>query len=165
LEGADIAVFGGVQCTAGVEAGSPSFLCEKRQGARYQAQTYADSINVWRIGNPDDPVFSTSPPSQALLQVTFKRALCGACKTWRLRFGRIRVSRLDDHFALGCARNQEWPERRLGCFPPLQSGHTLDCFDLGIAIRRLRRHARPHPERVPNHLLAMVVPWTVQNGH
>jgi hypothetical protein len=103
LKDGDTAVFDGVQCTAGGEAGIPDLLCQSRSAPKYQAQIYANSIFVWKVGNPDDPVYSTSSPSQTSLQAVFKKALCGACKAWKFKFAPIRLSKLDDHFAFGGA--------------------------------------------------------------
>jgi hypothetical protein len=110
LNAGDVAVFGPVQCSAGIEAGSSNFLCERRQAAKYQTSIYADNILVWKVGNPDDAVFSTVGPTQALLQQTVLRSLCGACTKWKVTFSRILVSKLDDHFAFGSARKIVTPQ-------------------------------------------------------
>jgi hypothetical protein len=106
----DVAVFGPTQCSAQVEAGSSGFLCQRTQAARYQASIYSDSILVWRVGNPDTPVFSTSGPTQAELQQVVLRDLCRACKGWKVTFSRIRVSKVDDHFAYGSATRIVTPQ-------------------------------------------------------
>jgi hypothetical protein len=110
MNAGDIAVFGPVQCLANVEAATPEFLCQRRQAPQYQASIYADNILVWKVGNPDDPVFSTTGPTQVQLQQTVLRSLCGACKKWKVTFSRIRVSKLDDHFAFGSARRIVTPQ-------------------------------------------------------
>jgi hypothetical protein len=104
LNAGDVAVFGPLQCNAGAEGGASNFLCARRQAAKYQASIYADSILVWKVGNPDAPVFSTSGSTQAQLRQTVLRTLCGACAKWSVTFSRIRVSKLDEHFAFGNAR-------------------------------------------------------------
>lgn len=110
LNASDVAIFGPVQCTANVEAATPEFLCQRRQTPQYQASIYADNILIWKIGNPDDPIFSTVGPTQPQLQQAVLRILCGACKKWKVTFSRIRVSKLDDHFAFGSARRIVTPQ-------------------------------------------------------
>ena len=62
------------------------------------------------VSSTDDPVFSTSGPTQAQLQQTVLRSLCGACTKWKVTFYRIRVSKIDDHFAFGSARRIVTPQ-------------------------------------------------------
>jgi len=104
LKSGDVASFEELQCTAGVEAGLDSFECQRREGAKYEAAIFRDNILVWKVGNPDDPIFSTSGPTQAQLRQVVLRSLCGRCARWKVTFSPIRVSTLDDHFAFGNAR-------------------------------------------------------------
>lgn len=46
------------RCTASVEGGAKNLFCHRSPEGRYQVVFYADSILVWKNGNPDKPVFS-----------------------------------------------------------------------------------------------------------
>jgi len=46
------------RCTAGAEGGATNLFCHRAPEGRYQVVFYADSILVWKNGNPDKPVFS-----------------------------------------------------------------------------------------------------------
>ena len=46
------------QCTASVEGGFKNLFCRRSPEGRYQVVFYADSILVWKNGNPDKPAFS-----------------------------------------------------------------------------------------------------------
>jgi len=61
LRSQDVAVFGRVRCSANVEARTPHFLCSKRPRAKakYEVSIFRESIVVWKMGFPDDPVYTT----------------------------------------------------------------------------------------------------------
>jgi hypothetical protein len=61
LRSQDIAVFGSVQCIANVEGRIKHFLCSRRPRARskYDTAVYANDVIVFRMGNPDEPLFAT----------------------------------------------------------------------------------------------------------
>ena len=61
LRSQDIAVFGGVQCIANSEAGSTHMLCSRRprSRARYDVAIFPRSVIVYRMGNPDNPLYAT----------------------------------------------------------------------------------------------------------
>ena len=61
LRSQDIAVFGGVQCIANSEAGSRHMLCSRRprSRARYDVAIFPRSVIVYRMGNPDNPLYAT----------------------------------------------------------------------------------------------------------
>ena len=46
------------RCVASGEGGIPNLFCTRMAGGRYQVVLNADSIFVWRVGDPDDPAFS-----------------------------------------------------------------------------------------------------------
>jgi hypothetical protein len=46
------------RCTASVEGGAKNLFCQRSPGGRYQVVFYADSILVWKNGNPGKPAFS-----------------------------------------------------------------------------------------------------------
>jgi hypothetical protein len=46
------------RCVASAEAGIPNLFCTRIHGGRYEVVLYADSILAWKVGQPDDPVFS-----------------------------------------------------------------------------------------------------------
>jgi hypothetical protein len=61
LRSRDVAVFGGVQCIANIEAGQRHLLCQRRprRTARYEVAVYPRNIVVFKMGYPDDPVYVT----------------------------------------------------------------------------------------------------------
>src|SRR4051812_50156923 len=77
LKSGDVASFEELQCTAGVEAGLDSFECQRRGGGKYEAALFRDNNLVWKVGNPDDPIFSTSGPTQAQLRQGVLPRPCG----------------------------------------------------------------------------------------
>jgi hypothetical protein len=50
------------RCTVSAEGGSPDLYCVHTPRARHQVYFFRDAILVWRVGNPDTPVFSTKRP-------------------------------------------------------------------------------------------------------
>jgi hypothetical protein len=46
------------RCTAGVEGGVRNLFCGRSPSGRYHVVFYADSLQVWKNGNPGAPVFS-----------------------------------------------------------------------------------------------------------
>ncbi len=54
-------MFGSVQCIANTEAGAKHFLCSKRPRARskYDTAIYPGDVVVFRMGNPERPLFAT----------------------------------------------------------------------------------------------------------
>jgi hypothetical protein len=46
------------RCTASIEGGAKNLFCQRSPQGRYQVAFYADSIIVWKNGNPDKPAFS-----------------------------------------------------------------------------------------------------------
>jgi len=46
------------RCVASAEGGIPNLFCTRTPGGRYQVVVNADSIFVWKVGEPDDPAFS-----------------------------------------------------------------------------------------------------------
>ena len=46
------------RCVVSGEAGVPDFFCERAPRGRYHVVFFSDWIQVWRVGNPDAPVFS-----------------------------------------------------------------------------------------------------------
>jgi hypothetical protein len=61
LRSQDVAVFGGVQCVGNVEAGYKHMLCSRRprSKARYDVAIFPRSVVVYRMGNPDNPLYAT----------------------------------------------------------------------------------------------------------
>ena len=51
----------GQVCSVEVEGGFPELFCAKPLRARHQVTFFRDSILVWRVGRPDDPVWSGKP--------------------------------------------------------------------------------------------------------
>jgi hypothetical protein len=61
LRSQDIAVFGGVQCIANTEARYRHMLCSRRPRgqARYDVAIFPKSVIVYKMGNPDNPLYAT----------------------------------------------------------------------------------------------------------
>jgi hypothetical protein len=61
LRSRDIAVFGGVQCIANTEAGYRHMLCSRRPRgqARYDVAIFPKSVIVYKMGEPDNPLYAT----------------------------------------------------------------------------------------------------------
>jgi hypothetical protein len=108
MQPTDKAVFGDVECTAQVEATSPEFLCNARTAPKFQVSVFSNNILVWKVGNPDTPIYSTAGVQQAQLKFTVENW----CKRngFKCKSSAVRVSKLDDHFAIGLAKMAQ-PER------------------------------------------------------
>jgi len=48
-------------CTASGEGGTPDLFCERLRGSRHQVVIFDDTIQVWKVGNPDAPAWSGKP--------------------------------------------------------------------------------------------------------
>jgi hypothetical protein len=46
------------RCTASAEGGARNLFCQRSPAGRYQVAFYADTIQVWKNGNPDKLAFS-----------------------------------------------------------------------------------------------------------
>jgi len=51
----------GQRCAVYVEGGAPELFCSRPRGAHHQVTFFRDSVQVWKAGNPDNPVWSGKP--------------------------------------------------------------------------------------------------------
>jgi hypothetical protein len=51
----------GQRCTVYVEGGAPELFCDRSRRAHHQVTFFRDDIQVWKVGNPDSPVWSGKP--------------------------------------------------------------------------------------------------------
>ena len=64
LHPGDIVTAGGLRCSYQLEARTPEFLCSRAPRARspFEVSIFRDSVAVFKMGYPDDPVFSRRFP-------------------------------------------------------------------------------------------------------
>jgi hypothetical protein len=48
-------------CTVSTEGTAANLFCSRTRNAHHQVTIFRDSIQVWKIGNPDRPVWSGKP--------------------------------------------------------------------------------------------------------
>ena len=51
----------GQRCAVYKEGGAPEFFCARPSRPRHQVTLFRDRIQVWKVGNPDSPVWSGKP--------------------------------------------------------------------------------------------------------
>lgn len=51
----------GQVCQVSAEGGAPDLICARSRNARHQVTFFRDNILVWKVGNPDHPVWSGKP--------------------------------------------------------------------------------------------------------
>ena len=51
----------GQRCTVFVEGRGPELFCSRPHGAHHQVTFFHDSVQVWKAGNPNNPVWSGEP--------------------------------------------------------------------------------------------------------
>ena len=48
-------------CVLSAEGGSPDLFCARSSGPRHQVTIFRNNILIWKVGNPDRPVWSGKP--------------------------------------------------------------------------------------------------------
>jgi len=51
----------GQRCAVYKEGGAPELFCARPSRPRHQVTLFRDRIQVWKVGNPDSPVWSGKP--------------------------------------------------------------------------------------------------------
>jgi hypothetical protein len=51
----------GQRCAVYKEGGAPELFCARPSRPRHQVTLFRDRIQVWKVGNPDSPVWSGRP--------------------------------------------------------------------------------------------------------
>ena len=49
------------RCAVYTEGGAPELYCARPRDPRHQVTIFRDRIQIWKVGNPDGPVWSGKP--------------------------------------------------------------------------------------------------------